>query len=122
MSEEVATKESVLSAEQMQSMLATMKPNKSVNMSADMLTMEPGEELRAIAIGMCRVSKFNKPDELTDAVELLTADGMKKSADKVLVSTLRDKKMPVAVLIECIGMADGKNGKYREFNIFPLEA
>lgn len=122
MNNEVAKKNENLSIEQLQNMLETMKPNKTVSLSADMLSMEAGSEVRAIFVGMCEVSKFNKPDELTEAVELLTKDGMKKSADKALVSTLRGKKAPMAILIECLGMKKGKNGEYREFNIYPLEA
>lgn len=117
---EVAKKEETLSVSQLQAMLETMKVNKEVSLSADILTMKAGDSIRAIFVGMCEMQKFNS-SELGDAVELLTADGMKKSGDKALVSTLRGKKVPLAILIECLGMKKGKNGEYREFNIYPLE-
>lgn len=112
----------VLGLEQMQKMLATMKPNTGINLAATMLVMEAGEEERVIFMGMSQIAKFNKPDELTDSVDFLTADGMKKSADKVLVSTFRGKKSPSAYLLVCKGKTQGNSGEYREFDIHPLEA
>lgn len=118
----VSKKEEVLGVEQLQSMLSTMKPNTGINLAASMLVMESGEEERVIFMGMSQIAKFNKPDELTDSVDFLTVEGMKKSADKVLVSTFRGAKAPSAYLLVCKGKTQGKGGEYREFDIHPLEA
>ena len=84
---------------------------------------EAGETYRAVFVGMAEMNEFNGTEQ-KDAIKLLIDDESDGkiviNADKVLISLFRELKAPAAVLIECTGEKQGKNGSYRTFNVFNL--
>jgi len=108
-------------------LLAQMKEAQVGNeLTSEYFTLEPGENARVVLLEMTEMSKMGgQAGETTDAVKLLTSDGVIAiCADKVVVSTARSLfakgKINIPVEVTCTGKKQGQNGKYKEWSIKSL--
>lgn len=92
--------------------------------SSDYWTIEPGESVRAVFVGMGKMNKMNTDDEMIDAVKLVIKDENGKynkiNADKVLVSACRNLPVPTMLSITCVGKLKSGKGSYKDFEVRKL--
>lgn len=109
-----------LNYEQLAKKVESMKPDTSVDLVSSYWTIEPGEEAKVVFVENTTMAGFSGDGDVP-AVKLLVKDGsIVTNADKVLVSTFKDKKAPFPALVICTGTEKGKNGSYKKFSVHPL--
>lgn len=108
-------------------MFASMESaTKGMEIGADYLKIEEGEEIQAIFVEMTTMNGMgaNSANQI-DAVRLITKDKrFKINADKVLVSACRTLaakgRTNVAVNITCKGSIKGPKGSYKDIEVCEL--